>query len=173
MSREPKKMANLKSFTGYSGQTLDQLLALEEEYRIDSLLAAMEQAIGKKATREGDRSLSSEERVILAVEALQREVNNGGYDQFFMNSSRQYAPMVVDALARIGCPKTAKTTRAAFDALGIAELDEESIEAVMDADNEERDEEFTRCDDSYYKSGEDVDASLFSFVKANRGSIKF
>jgi len=77
-----REMAKLKSFDKYSDQNIDQLLSLEGEYRIDSLLAAMKQAIGQKAAREGDGSLSAEERVVLAVEALQREINNGGYDQF-------------------------------------------------------------------------------------------
>jgi len=167
-----REMAKLKSFDKYSDQNIDQLLSLEGEYRIDSLLAAMEQAIGQKAAREGDGSLSAEERVVLAVEALQREINNGGYDQFFVNSSREYAPMIVDTLARIGCPKTSEITRNALDVLGLAELDEESIEAAMDADSDERDEELARCDDAYYQSGEDLDPALFAFVKANRVSIK-
>jgi len=166
-------MANIKSFNGYSGQTLDQLISLEGEYRIDTLLATVEQAIAQKAERKGDRSLSDEERVVLAVEALQREVNNGGYDQFFVNSSREYAPMIVDALARIDCPKTSEVTRNALDALGLDEFDEESIEAAMDAESEERDEEFARCDDAYYESGEDIDAALFAFVKSKRLLIKF
>jgi Domain of unknown function (DUF4375) len=166
-------MANLKSLNGYSGQTLGQLLSLEGEYRIDTLLAALAQAIGQKAAREADKSLSAEERVVLAVEALQREVNNGGYDQFFVNSSREYAPMIVDALARIGCPKTCAVTREALDALGLDELDGESIEAAMDADSDERDGELARCEDAYHQSGEDIDAALFAFVKANRVSIKF
>jgi Domain of unknown function (DUF4375) len=166
-------MANLKSLNGYSGQTLGQLLSLEGEYRIDTLLAALAQAIGQKAAREADKSLSAEERVVLAVEALQREVNNGGYDQFFVNSSREYAPMIVDALARIGCPKTCAVTRKALDALGLDELDGESIEAAMDADSDERDGELARCEDAYHRSGEDIDAALFAFVKANRVSIKF
>jgi hypothetical protein len=166
------KMTNLKSFS-YAGQTLDQLLSLEGEYRVDSLLAAMEEAIGRKAARGDGKSLSAEERVVLAVEALQREVNNGGYDQFFVNSSREHAPIIVDALARIGCPKTSEVTRAALDALGLAEPDAESIEAAMEAESDERDEELARCDESYYQSGEDVDACLFAFVKANRSAIRF
>ncbi len=166
-------MANLKSLNGHSGQTLDQLLSLEGEYRIDSILTAIEQAIAQKAAREGDGGLSAEERVVLAVEALEREVNNGGYDQFLVNSSREYAPMIVDALARIGCPKTCEVTRNALDTLGLVEFDEESIEAAMDAESDERDEELARCDGAYYDSGEDIAAALFAFVKANRVSVKF
>jgi Domain of unknown function (DUF4375) len=166
-------MANLKSLNGHSGQTLDQLLSLEGEYRIDSILTAIEQAIAQKTAREGDGGLSAEERVVLAVEALEREVNNGGYDQFLVNSSREYAPLIVDALARIGCPKTCEVTRNALGTLGLDEFDEESIEAVMDAESDERDEELARCDSAYYDSGENIDAALFAFVKANRVSIKF
>ena len=166
-------MANLKSLNGHSGQTLDQLLSLEGEYRIDSIVTAIEQAIAQKAAREGDGGLSAEERVVLAVEALEREVNNGGYDQFLVNSSREYAPLIVDALARIGCPKTCVVTRNALGTLGLDEFDEESIEAVMDAESDERDEELARCDSAYYDSGENIDAALFAFVKANRVSIKF
>jgi Domain of unknown function (DUF4375) len=166
-------MANLKSFTGYSGQTLDQLLALEGEYRIDSLLVAVEQGIGQRTARQGNHSVSGAERVVLAVEALQREVNNGGYSQFFINSSREYAPMIVDALTLIGCPGTAEATSKALSALGLDDLKEESIEEAMDEDSEERDAELARCDQLYYQSGEDIDARLFAFVKANRGSINF
>ena len=62
---------------GYSGQSADQLLSLEGMYRIDSLVRAFEQAITQKAQRGGVQSLTDEERIVLAVEALEREVNNG------------------------------------------------------------------------------------------------
>jgi hypothetical protein len=66
-----------KFLEGYSGQSTDQLLSLEADYRTDSLVLAFEQAIIQKAERNGVKSLSDEERIVLAVEALEREVNNG------------------------------------------------------------------------------------------------
>jgi len=78
---------------------------LEGKYRIDSLVLAFEQAISRKAARAGDRRLANEERVRLAVEALEREVNNGGYDQFFLNPS---ASVIVDSQSSFRCEKTAK-----------------------------------------------------------------
>jgi hypothetical protein len=100
-----------KFLKGYSGQSVEQLLSLEGEYRVDSLVLAFEEAIGQKARREGARNITEEENVILAVEALEREVNNGGYHQFFINSSRQFVPIVISALQRIGCKKTAAITQ--------------------------------------------------------------
>jgi hypothetical protein len=38
----------------------------------------------------------------MAVESLEREVNNGGYDQFFVNAA-EYTPVIADSLSAIGC----------------------------------------------------------------------
>ena len=78
------------------------------EYRTDSLVLAFEEAIQKKAE---SSPISKEERYVLAVEALEREVNNGGYDQFFLNSSHDFMDVIKEALVAIGCPKTAAITR--------------------------------------------------------------
>src|SRR5262245_14622428 len=99
----------------YGGQSTEELLALERNFRIDSLVCAFEQAIQGKP----DESISTEERYVLAVEALEREVNNGGYSQFFGNSSHEFAPMIVTAMRAIGCPKTADITRDAIAVLGV------------------------------------------------------
>ena len=119
------------------------------------------------------RSLTDEERVVLAVEALEREVNNGGYDQFFVNSSREFAPTVVAALQRIGCKKTAAITQRAITALGISDLTSEAIDAAMVGDDEQRVAKLNRCNDSYYKCAEPVAERLFAFIKVNKAGIKF
>ena len=157
----------------YSGESADQLLSLEGKYRIDSLVLAFEQAINQKAEREGMPSLTDEERVVLAVEALERELNNGGYDQFFVNSSREFAPTVVGALQRIGCKKTATITQRAIKALGTSALTAEAIDAAIAGDDEQRLAKLNRCDASYYKSGEPIAERLFAFIKANIASIRF
>ena len=162
-----------KSLDGYSGQSAEQLLSLEGSYRTDSLVLAFEQAIGQKAERDGMQSLTDEERIVLAVEALEREVNNGGYDQFFVNSSREFAPVIVDALQRIGCKKTANITQKAIEALGISDLRSDAIEAVIYTRDEERRTKLNRCDDSYYKNAEAIAERLLAFIKANKTSISF
>jgi hypothetical protein len=61
----------------YGGETVEELIALGDTHRIDSLVLAFEQAMDQKVARVG-YELACEERIILAVEALAREVNNGG-----------------------------------------------------------------------------------------------
>ena len=85
-------MSELKWLEKYSGQTTDELIALEGKFRTDSLVTAFHQAVEQKWARDGGEALSEEEIVVLAIEALECEVNNGGYDQFFINSS-EYAPI--------------------------------------------------------------------------------
>jgi hypothetical protein len=88
-------MAKLEWLKEYSGQTTEELLALEGVYRTDSLVVAFHQAIDQKAFKKGDDSLSQEEQIVPTIEALQTEVNNGGFSQFFINYSREYAPVIL------------------------------------------------------------------------------
>jgi hypothetical protein len=165
-------MADLKWLDGYSGETLDDLLALSGEYRIDSLVVAMGQALDQKAAEDGEMSLSDEERVVLAVNALEREVNNGGYSQFFANSSSEFASMIVNSLLSIRCPETASITQDAIDVLGIEDFSPEALEAAIESENDARDERLDECDGLYYGTGEDIAGQLFEFVLANRDAIQ-
>jgi hypothetical protein len=152
----------------YAGQTTDELIALMDEFRADSVVLAFEEALGRKAA--GD--LSDEERVILAVEALEREVNNGGYGQFFENSSSEYVPIAVDALERIGCKEVAALTQVAIDALKLpGPLTQEATQRVMRYGSVERSNELSECDDRYYELADDLAGQLLEFIKANRGNI--
>jgi hypothetical protein len=95
----------------YGGQTAAELIALEADYRIDSLVLAVEQAIQNKPGAE----LSRSERFVLAIEAMEREVNNGGWDQFFWNTENEYNDILIEALDAIGCPETAAIAQEALD----------------------------------------------------------
>ena len=110
----------------YAGQTTAEILGCKNTHRIDSLLCALEQAIQLRQTRMSHIATTPEEQTLLAVMALEREVNNGGYSQFFVNSSRQYAPIIVSALQTIGCDATAALTRQAID----AESNPEALDAL-------------------------------------------
>ncbi len=170
-SLKASQIGNLDWLDGYSGQTVDELLALEGKYRIDSLVLAFEQAISQE--RDEKQTLTDEERSVLAVEALEREVNNGGYHQFFTNSSREFAATIVDSLQRIGCKKTANISQNAIRALGVPDLTTEAIDTVMASDDEQRLARLKRYDHAYYKNTEPIAERLFEFIKANKAGIRF
>ena len=147
-----------KWLEGYNGQTIAQLIAFANEYRIDSLVCAMEEGIGRRPDATDLTKLTDTERIVLAVEGLEREVNNGGYAQFFDNSSKEFVPYIVDALQKIGCPNTAAITA---DAIGAFGLDEARREPPLQD-----------CDDRYYDSGENIAEQLFAYVRAHQSDVR-
>lgn len=162
-------MSGERFLENWNGQTTEQLLALESEYRVDSLVLAFEQALQFKP----DSDISREERYVEAVEGLEREVNNGGYSQFFLNSSRDFVGIIEEALRAIDCPRTAEITRDAIAALGLgSEVSPDRAEAVVLAEDPRVEAALAACDDRYYSSDEDIAARLFAWIKANRTLIR-
>ena len=153
----------------YTGQTTRELIALKDAFRINSIILAFEEAIDKK-----DRTdLSRVELIVLAVESLEREVNNGGYHQFFINTSREFAGLIVEALREIGCSNCAAITE---DALAVLKVENVSdIRAVEQAAHEltaEEVEKLDACDERYYRNKEAIADSLFSFIEQNSEQIR-
>jgi hypothetical protein len=193
-------MENLEWLPEYSGQTVEELLALAAEYRVDSLIVALEQALDQKSARVGEQKLSEEERIVLAIEALEREVNNGGYSQFFTNSSGEYTPIIYESLVRIQCPEVGKITRRAIEALGPSTWTAGAIASSVAAYAEEENHHFEskggstfqrlpvdpnspskhdaiwieldQCDQLYYRATENIAQKLFEFVKTNKQAIQ-
>ncbi|HEV2135625.1 MAG TPA: DUF4375 domain-containing protein [Terracidiphilus sp.] len=182
----------------FSGKSVDELLAMTDGKNECEFLFAIEMAIQQKEERVGFNNLSDEERIVLAIEGLEREVNNGGYSQFFINSSGQYAPIIVDALGRIGCPKVSALTRRAIEAIHPAAWTPGDIAAAVASyaeversrwvkdpgsilmkrspiDEQETHDAITealdQCDQMFYQASEVIGGQLVEFIKTNKDSI--
>ena len=167
-------MADHKWLDGYSGESVDQLIALADSHRIDSIVVAMEQALQVRAGDVGLSGLSEPEVTVLAVEAMEREVNNGGYHQFFLNTP-EFAPLIVDALRRIACPKTAEISAKAISLVGLRQpFGVADVEKALSGDAGGRLVETLseECDAAYYKSGEPIADRLFDFVRIHAASVR-
>jgi len=57
---------------------------------------------------------STPQKVFSSIWALESEVNNGGFAQYFVNSSCEIASFVAEALDTIGAPRTADICRRAI-----------------------------------------------------------
>lgn len=107
----------------------------------------------------------------MAIEALEREVNNGGYAQLFVNSA-EYVPITVDALERIGCSETAALTQEAIAALGVSgSLTPDAIQRAIEEDNPNREERLEECTNRYFQVAGDLAAPLMEYIKGNRSRI--
>jgi Domain of unknown function (DUF4375) len=157
---------------GYAGQTTDELIALDDAYRTDSIVLAFEAAIRSKAARMGGpQHLTDAERVILAVEALEREVNSDGYDGLFRNASQQ-VPDVVSSLEVIGSDAVAALTRSAISVLKIeGPITAEAVESAMEEEDDERDDRLDDLDQAYQQTAGDLADPLLAFIKTHRDQI--
>ena len=90
---------------------LETILSQERE---DLAIMQIDEYLNKKSEY-GDKinRLNSFQKTLIWVENLEREVNNGGFDQFYRNSSGDYAIETVGALERIGANQTAQIVKQA------------------------------------------------------------
>src|SRR4051812_38130874 len=136
-------------------------------HRVDSVILAIEEALQRKPVNE----LSAAERTVLAVEALEREVNNGGYNQFFLNEPA-FAREVADSLDRIGCADTARISRDAVAVLGIQP--QWTIDQIRDAAADSTDEQDARLgelDDEFFAYPDRIEDRLLSHIRQNAAEI--
>lgn len=133
----------------YDGETTAELLACGETHRVDSLVVAFEEAIMGK----DEDAITPEERVVLAVEALEREVNHGGYVYFFDTAS-EFTPIIVEALHAIGASTAAALTA---EAIRAAQGDDALLED---------------CDQRYLDEVGDLSEELFAFIRAHAAQIQ-
>lgn len=71
---------------------------------------------GKTSFGKEDLSRQSvPQKVFSAIWAVESEVNNGGFSQYFLNSTGNSTPFVVAALETIGAPKTADICKHAIE----------------------------------------------------------
>jgi hypothetical protein len=161
-------MTGAKWLERYSGQTVDELLALATDHRIDSLVLAFEEALLQRAGE-----LNEVERTVIAVEALEREVNNGGYHQLFLNRPEE-TEHLTPSLRRIGCTRTAELTQKAIDLLevqgaltasAVSDALERGGDALLEALG-------AQCDGPFFKGTESIEQHLFDYLARNRQHIR-
>lgn len=117
----------------------------------------------------GYDKLSWPEKVFICVRDIECEVNNGGFDQYYFNSSGDHAPDAVAALEAIDAKRTASLvgqTNALFGEGGPSRdrvARQEQLDALRDAKGNEMDE----IENEFYEGGEDLDQLLKKYIARN------
>ena len=68
----------------------------------------------------GFRGLAADEQILVAIWGLEADVNNGGFEQFYFNSSGDLAAHAASALRTIGAVRMASIVEAASGRFGPA-----------------------------------------------------
>ena len=144
-------------------------------HRTDSILTAFGTAVEFKRERVGKQKLSEEERVVLSVLALDREVNNGGFLQFFGNSSGEFTATLVESLHTAGCPRTAEIAAKAVRALGTTRLSPAAVRDAVSRRSTRRDRILRECDEEFFSVQNEVyeiEPRLLAFIERYQAKIE-
>ena len=110
---------------------------------------------GADAFLEQYSASSEKSRILFAAHWCQSEINNGGFEQFFSNSTGVLAPEGVQAFRTIGMPQTAALIEQAMAVFGPAYLRdrderEDALEAIWEAAGDDEAEPFGNLDDLFF-----------------------
>jgi hypothetical protein len=117
------------------------------------------------------KNLSTPERVFLVIWELESEVNNGGFYQYFHNSSGALAPHVVGALKTIHAKATADVVQRALNAVvnTIASWsDDAQRQQQANQLSSETRQILEELDQEYYVRPEDLTPLLYKYVADHR-----
>ena len=106
------------------------------------------------------------QQVFSAIWALESEVNNGGFSQYFLNGSAESASFVVKALETIGAPKTASICNRAITTAFPKGLPStaETISSVAADFSDEILESLESLDQEFFAYPHNLTELLFAYV---------
>jgi hypothetical protein len=134
---------------------------------------ALSDLVCQRAYTLGFDALSSAERIAFCVDELEREVNNGGFHQYFVNAGANYAREAQAALVTIGAPAMADLVAQAmahFPSPG-PPADQEARCALLEAMGDEAFEAFAPLDDAFCAYPDELTARMRAYVKAHRADF--
>ena len=135
---------------------LDKLLSAKD---INHSIIELDDFIGELCD-DGDnfKKLTEPQKIFYLNQNLEREVNNGGFDQYFCNSAGENAHETVTSLKAIGANKTADILQRAINlVLQIIEQAKEVPEEIWD--------DFDR---EFYSYQDDLNALNIKYVEKHK-----
>jgi Domain of unknown function (DUF4375) len=142
-------------------QILREMSGQDAIMAIDNLLAPIFYSEPEK--------LSDEEKVIVYIGELEREVNNGGFSQFFFNTSGDYTEEVIQSLQKIGSIKflsLAESAKAQFPNF-IVPADKAERRQILEEIDEDANNKWNDLDNEFYQYEEDIYSLMSSYIERN------
>ena len=137
----------------------------------NDFVVAMTEHLENKTQYGEDMSVLSEaERIFYITQTLEMEVNNGGFSQFFYNSSGNFSNELVGAFTAIGANATAAICQKAISAFGRdIPVDRDEREEMLDElESDEFDEILEECDNAFFDYEDNLNELNYNFVMKNK-----
>jgi hypothetical protein len=150
---------------GSLGTTTDEIFNHEDS----KILGALNYRIGQKAVAR----ITEPELRLLAVYCLWGEVHNGGFDQYFFNSSGNDSEAALAGLKELGAPAAAALLERAMYAFpgGKPPADRKQRVALMAKLRKKAEGVWEQCDKEFYALKEDLSQLMLTYAKQKRDEI--
>ena len=148
--------------------------ALQLETETDIVLRTGD-IIWKKTEKSDDNfsNLTEAEKVFIYVDMLEGQINNGGFDQFFFNSSGDYTHEILAAYEKIKAHKTAYLIEMAIKAFPVSPVpkDTEVRREIMQNLDERISNVWDDLDNKFYEYEENIAGLLIDYIKLNVDNV--
>lgn len=104
---------------------------------------------------------------------LEREINNGGFNQYFINSSGDFAHETILSLKAIGANKTTEILKQAIDQFPdkrVPKDRDERIELVIQI-QDKANEIWGQLDNKFFEYQEDLNTLNLNYVRQNKNTF--
>jgi hypothetical protein len=162
-SRSRRQASRLPPLLKASPTSIDEILAQSRDVDV---LIALHQKMSQKCAASGFNGLSEAEKVVLCVEDLEGEVNNGGFHQYFLNSDGELIHETPAALEAIGAGYTAAIVRRACSVFpeGSPPKDRTERQESLLVLGREADAQLSRLDDEFYAYKDDLSRLVIDYA---------
>ncbi|NBG67157.1 DMP19 family protein [Acidiluteibacter ferrifornacis] len=147
---------------------LEKLLSSDD---INGSIIELDNFIGELCSY-GDEmdKLTDEQKLFFYIQCLEREINNGGFNQYFFNSSGDFAHKTVKSLQTIGAKKTAVILQKAIDQFPNSNVPEDRIERqeILEQIQETADLVWEELDQKFFSYEDDLNTLNIEFVRKNK-----
>jgi hypothetical protein len=147
---------------------LDKLL---NSKNVNGSIIELDNFIGKECNY-GDElgKLTEPQKLFYLNQNLEREVNNGGFNQYFLNSSGNYAHETILSLAAIGATKTAKILGRAIDQFPGKNVpnDRNERNVILEQIEDEANKVWNELDKEFFEYEDDLNTLNIEYVKVNK-----
>ena len=132
----------------------------------NAILIALSQSDRTEFGKDNFSIQSIPQKIFSCVWALEGEVNNGGFSQYFFNSSRETASFAVEALKVIGASKTAQLCEEAINVAFPSGLpaDPDLIRSATADFPESTEAKLSELDNQFYGYPDDLTDLLYRYV---------
>lgn len=158
------------SNTTFKGKNLnlDSLLFSEDTTQI---IITIDNFINSSLTSGDDLShLTESQKNFYYIQELEREVNNGGFNQYFYNSGGDYAHQTISALNAIGANKASKILQSAINEFPNHQVpkDRASRQSLLSKIEKEAQIKWDKLDEEFYKYPDDLSRLNIIYIKKNQ-----